>query len=122
MDRFGPVTREMLELYSKVSGDKNPIHLSEKAAKDAGLDGIIAHGMLIASWMSESLSRAGYQVLDMKFRFRAMTFLDDVVVVEHAQDQDKIRVHAVTESGRVVCTGTAWVTHALEGRSKPSGG
>jgi hypothetical protein len=77
--------------YAKASGDNNPIHLSERAAKDAGLDGVIAHGMLIAAWMNESLARAGYQILDMKFRFRAMTFLEDVIVVEHAQDVDKIR-------------------------------
>lgn len=115
MDRFGPVTQELLAKYAKASGDNNPIHLSERAAKDAGLDGVIAHGMLIAAWMNESLARAGYQILDMKFRFRAMTFLEDVIVVEHAQDVDKIRVHAMTTTGRVVCTATAWVKHLPEG-------
>lgn len=115
IDRFGPVTPELLKRYAQASGDNNPIHLSERAAKEAGLDGVIAHGMLIAAWMNESLVRAGYQILDMKFRFRAMTFLDDVVIVEHSQDVDKLRVHAITESGRVVCTATAWVKHLPAG-------
>lgn len=40
------LTRETLVRYAGASGDFNPIHYSDAAAARAGLDGVIAHGML----------------------------------------------------------------------------
>src|SRR5215510_14522238 len=40
------VTRLDLVRYAGASGDFNPIHWSERAARDSGLPDIIAHGML----------------------------------------------------------------------------
>ncbi len=40
------VTRAGLIRYAGASGDFNPIHWSERAAREVGLPGIIAHGML----------------------------------------------------------------------------
>jgi acyl dehydratase len=40
------LTREDLVRYAAASGDSNPIHLDESAARAAGLPGVIAHGML----------------------------------------------------------------------------
>ncbi|MEV0892240.1 MaoC family dehydratase [Promicromonospora sp. MEB111] len=38
--------RAALVRYAGASGDLNPIHWNDKFAKDAGLPGVIAHGML----------------------------------------------------------------------------
>ncbi|MDB1090343.1 MaoC family dehydratase [Streptomyces sp. ACA25] len=40
-----PVTRDALVRYAGASGDFNPIHWSERFAKDVGLPNVIAHGM-----------------------------------------------------------------------------
>lgn len=40
------VTREQISAYAEASGDRNPIHLDDAAARAAGLPGVIAHGML----------------------------------------------------------------------------
>ena len=40
------VTRADLVRYAGASGDFNPIHWSERVATEAGLPGVIAHGML----------------------------------------------------------------------------
>lgn len=40
------VTRADLVRYAGASGDFNPIHWNERAARDAGLPDVIAHGML----------------------------------------------------------------------------
>lgn len=40
------LTRETLVRYAGAAGDFNPIHYSDVAATRAGLDGVIAHGML----------------------------------------------------------------------------
>jgi acyl dehydratase len=41
-----PVTRRDLVRYADASGDRNPIHRDDEAARRAGLPGVIAHGML----------------------------------------------------------------------------
>jgi acyl dehydratase len=40
------LTRAELIRYAGASGDFNPIHWNEGAARDAGLPGVVAHGML----------------------------------------------------------------------------
>ena len=40
------VTRDQIRAYAEASGDHNPIHLDDDAARAAGLPGVIAHGML----------------------------------------------------------------------------
>ena len=40
------LTRETLVRYAGASGDFNPIHYSDHAARAIGLDGVLAHGML----------------------------------------------------------------------------
>jgi acyl dehydratase len=42
----GALARADLARYASASGDFNPIHLDEAAARAAGLPGLIAHGML----------------------------------------------------------------------------
>lgn len=41
------ITQERVDAYAAASGDRNPIHLDPAAARQAGFDGTIAHGMLI---------------------------------------------------------------------------
>jgi enoyl-[acyl-carrier protein] reductase / trans-2-enoyl-CoA reductase (NAD+) len=41
-----PITQDWINRYSEASGDQNPIHLSEGAAKALGLSSTIAHGVL----------------------------------------------------------------------------
>ena len=40
------LTRADLVRYAGASGDLNPIHWNERTAEEAGLPGVIAHGML----------------------------------------------------------------------------
>jgi acyl dehydratase len=40
------LTREDLVRYAGASGDFNPIHWSERAAREVGLPDVLAHGML----------------------------------------------------------------------------
>ena len=50
-----PVTREHLAAYADASGDRNPIHLDEAAAKAAGLPDVIAHGMYTMGLVSRAI-------------------------------------------------------------------
>ncbi|MFB9658181.1 MaoC/PaaZ C-terminal domain-containing protein [Glycomyces mayteni] len=50
-----PVGRGHLAAYADASGDHNPIHLDEAAAKAAGLPDVIAHGMYTMGLVSRAI-------------------------------------------------------------------
>ncbi len=79
-----PVTRSQLSTYAEASGDHNPIHTSDRAAEEAGLSGIIAHGMLTAAAMGLPFSpylEHGY-VRELKVRFSGMVYPGDEILVD----------------------------------------
>ena len=112
-----PVTRSQLVRYAEASGDHNPIHTSVRAAEEAGLSGVIAHGMLTAAAMGLPFSpylEHGY-VKELKVRFSGMVYLGDEIsvggnatgVVETAEGYlYAFEIHA-RKGGDVVASGTA---------------
>lgn len=61
---FDRIRQADLVEYAHASGDHNPIHLSEEVARRMGLPGVIAHGMLIASYIgavAEEYARSAAQ-------------------------------------------------------------
>ena len=46
------ITDEMMESFNRISGDVNPMHLSDDYAKTHGFSGRIVYGMLTASFYS----------------------------------------------------------------------
>lgn len=109
-----PVTAEMLRAFGEAAGDPNPIHLNEDAAKAAGLPGIIAHGMLVASWVSgralELIAgiQPGARLTGFQARFKGMTRLGDrlrirAALQEKAPGESMIELEASIEgTGTVV--------------------
>jgi len=78
-----PVTRLQLIKYAGASGDFNPIHTIDEAAEEAGLPGVIAHGMLTLATMGLLFSphlEHGY-VKELKARFSGMVFLGDELII-----------------------------------------
>lgn len=79
-----PITREQLRLYAEASGDYNPIHLNEEAARRVGLDGVIAHGMLSMAFLGQFAARLiedtpEAYVARLKVRFSGMVSLGDTL-------------------------------------------
>jgi acyl dehydratase len=76
--------RERIAAYADASGDHNPIHLSEAAARRYGLRGIIAHGMLsmaIVATLAEDWAAAeGGQLEALTARFVAPVLAGERVV------------------------------------------
>ena len=52
------VTREDLVRYAGAALDFNAIHLDDDAARDAGYEGVIAHGMLTMGWALSAVTSA----------------------------------------------------------------
>jgi acyl dehydratase len=78
-----PVTRLQLIKYAGASGDYNPIHTVDRAAEEAGLSGVIAHGMLTAATMGLLFSpylEHGY-VRELEVRFSGMVYVGDEITI-----------------------------------------
>jgi acyl dehydratase len=110
---LNPVTRLDLIKYAGVSGDFNPIHTIDAEAKNAGLPGIIAHGM----WTMGNLSKLftpyygeGF-IKEFKIRFAGMVFLNDVLTLKadlvDEKDMELIfNVTAVNQNNKETVRGT----------------
>lgn len=46
------ILKEDIEIFAKLTGDRNPLHLDPDYAKKMGLESPVAHGMLTASFLS----------------------------------------------------------------------
>tara|TARA_B100000214_G_C23971288_1_gene630288 strand:- start:1499 stop:1918 length:420 start_codon:yes stop_codon:yes gene_type:complete len=76
-----PLTRDILKLYSIASGDHNPIHLDTNYAKKVGLPNIIAHGMLIMSYLTRLITNNIEQasIKEIGVKFTSMTNIGDTL-------------------------------------------
>lgn len=50
-------SRADLVRYAAATGDFNPIHWDHESARRAGLPGVIAHGLLMAAWLTQAAGR-----------------------------------------------------------------
>src|SRR5687767_8111901 len=110
------VSQEQLVNYADISGDHNPIHLDEAVAKKSGLDGVIAHGMYLASLLVSEVDRVRaketthlWQLSNVKTRFVGMTFLNDrVSLIGTYQETDgllEFNVKLVNQKDEVLLKG-----------------
>jgi acyl dehydratase len=78
-----PVTRLQLIKYAGASGDFNPIHTIDEAAEQAGLPGVIAHGMLTMATMGRLFTSYLDRGFIQRFytRFVDMVFVGDVLTI-----------------------------------------
>ncbi|MCC2112640.1 MAG: MaoC family dehydratase N-terminal domain-containing protein [Hyphomicrobiales bacterium] len=115
-----PITHDQLARFAAASGDHNPIHLDEDAAKAGGLPGIIAHGMLnmaalglvLTGWVPQSAVRR------FSARFVAMTFPGDTLTLsgtitgraaEAGEDQVTLDLEARNQKGETILKGAATI-------------
>lgn len=105
-----PLTRADLVRYAGASGDRNPIHWSERTALAVGLPGVIAHGMLtlalaaraVAAWTGDA------EVLELGSKFTAPVVVpddDEGVVVEVRGTVKDVAEGRATLALEVTCGG-----------------
>ena len=66
-------SRSDLVKYAAASADFNPLHWDHDAARAAGLDGVVVHGLLMHAWLAQyaaSLTSNEAPVATIKTRFR----------------------------------------------------
>jgi acyl dehydratase len=76
-----PVTKTQILRYAGASGDDNLIHTDVETARERGLDGVIAHGMLSMGFLGHYLTYlAGPGATrSLRVRFAGMVRLGDVL-------------------------------------------
>lgn len=79
--RKDPITKQQLVKYAGAAGDYNLIHTDDETARQVGLDGVIAHGMLSMAFLGQYLCwLAGPESLRrLGVRFVAMVKPGDVL-------------------------------------------
>jgi len=105
-----PITETQLVRYSGASGDFNPIHTVHHVAEQAGLGGVIAHGMLvmglvgriITNWVGVApLRQYGVRFLSMARPGQIITVSGQVVEKMAVDGEHRVRceVMAVDQDG-----------------------
>lgn len=113
------VGRETGNMYARLSGDFNPIHLDQDAGRNSRFGANIVHGMLVMSYVSGILGNSfpgqGTIYVGQNARFRRPIYYDEkfVIRVEIAgMDDDRRRLNLstnVSQQGMLAITGEASV-------------
>ena len=120
-DEFPPISRLTLALYCGASGDHNPLHVDVDFARAAGLDDVIAHGMLAMAYLGRFLTAHYPQsaIRRLSTRFVAMTRVGDRLTcyADPVQGQDdgatlRYTLRVVDQAGEVKLLGEAEIDDA----------
>ena len=114
----GPIIRQQLVDYASASGDYNKLHYDEAFAKKAGLEGPIAHGMLVMAMVGSYISdwAVGGVLKDFKIRFSGMTKENDTLTFkgkvskkyqENGENLVEVEVVSETQDNRITTQGSA---------------
>lgn len=77
------VGKEQVDAFAEISGDFNPIHIDDEAARQVGMKGAVAHGSLSLNMIWESIESSfacvGDPRLQLDVRFKAPVYVSDTV-------------------------------------------
>jgi acyl dehydratase len=118
--RTRTVTRRDIELFTEITGDRNPIHYDEEIAAASRFGGLVVQGGvtsgLLNALVAEQLPGPGSVFLEVAWRFLAPVRPGDVItaearVVEAREDKPVTRLATsiTNQDGVTVLDGTAVV-------------
>lgn len=117
------MTEELIQKFGEVSGDLNPVHFNDQAAQAANFKNRIAHGVLLASFISGVLGNSeagrGGIYLSQTLNFLRPVYVGDEItvtatVVDLQEDKNIVTIETVIKNqiGKVVVKGEAKVLHS----------
>jgi len=72
-------TAEQSRAFGELSRDFNPVHYERRFTEAKGLSGLICHGLLVGSLLTEVGGQIGWLASGMDFRFRQPVYFGDTV-------------------------------------------
>jgi acyl dehydratase len=114
------ITARDIELFTELTGDRNPLHYDEEAARRSRFGGLIVQGGvtsgLLNAVVAEDLPGPGSVFLHVDWSFRApvrpgdeITAEVEVLEVRSDKPLTRLRTTVVNQEGVVVLDGTALV-------------
>lgn len=79
--------------FADMSRDYNPVHFDKRFASVKNFDGVICHGLLVASMVTEIGGQVGWLASGMTFQFRKPVYIGDTI-------QCDLTITAMDEKGR----------------------
>lgn len=116
------ISSDLINKFALLSGDKNPIHLSESYARKSIFGKRVAHGMLISSFFSKIIGcdfpGEGAILLNIKLSFLKPVYVDDcvsldVTVTEKLEEKQRLLLDlsGYNSEGILVSKGNALVLY-----------
>ncbi len=113
------VTEEDVDLFAKVTGDSNPLHLDSAYAEKTRFKGRIAHGALTLGFISTVLGNIlpghGTIYLSQEAKFLAPVRIGDTITarvevleLNLEKNRVKFKTTCTNQDGKVVLEGIAW--------------
>jgi acyl dehydratase len=129
--RSRTVSARDIQLFTELSGDRNPLHYDVEAAARSRFGGIVVQGGvtsgLLNALVAEDLPGPGSVFLHVDWSFRAPVRPGDEItaeaeVLEARQDKPitRLRTTITRQDGVVVLDGTALVLDSFSGRRRGS--
>ena len=119
------ITKESIQTFAEISGDRNPLHLDEEFAKKTRFKGTVAHGILTAGVVSALIVKmvgVGSIFLGANLRFTApvrpgdtVTAHGEVVKKRHDKPILTLRTDCYNQDGTKVIEGECTVMVASQG-------
>ena len=98
------ITESMVEQFSNLSGDLNPLHMDNEFAESSSFNKRIVHGMLLASFFSQliGMKLPGKNALyfSQTLNFRSPCYIDDEIQVfgEVIEKSDSTQIITISTS------------------------
>ncbi|MAH97938.1 MAG: enoyl-CoA hydratase [Euryarchaeota archaeon] len=97
------VTLDLIKSFAEISEDSNPIHLDEEIARNSVFGKRVAHGMLVASFISALISKKlpgpSSIYYEQNLSFRKPVYVNDKIKVE-------VVITDLVKHKRLICLST----------------
>jgi 3-hydroxybutyryl-CoA dehydratase len=112
------ITDDMVKQFSKITGDKNPIHLDDEYSSKTIFKRRIAHGMLVSSFFSRLISETypgeGSIYLSQTLQFIKPCYINDsitynITLLKNENDKYFLKTEAFNQNNEIIITGDALI-------------
>lgn len=97
------ISKKDAKIYGLISGDVNPIHMSEQMAKMFGLKSSLMHGFGLYALLFEELERHGYIVHELDLKFLNPVYLNNLILIYFScVSGKKYSIRIVSEDKKII--------------------
>ena len=108
--------------FAEVSRDYNPVHFDERFARVKSFNGLICHGLLVGSLLTEIGGQIGWLASGMDFKFKHPVYVGDTIrcemVITELDERGRAKADTVFVNERGMVVLKAEVTGIVPGEKE----